>query len=752
MSYAITTPLEPDGNFDLRNSFPLLQTPVFGRLRGKTAVPALAIFEKMSDVLASGNDSTFDNEVFWEDFYQTNIKDFASLIQLLFILAVNSVDEGNKTSVQAAINKEFSSDVRHFYGFAPSSLKTALLDMPRFHEISFIMNTWRTNHWDAVAADNLAWNVLASFFVWMNTKGKNGMTIIKLNKKTFSAFIWQHNAVACWMGKQFGNKNNNSDFEKWFNLKFAYYKNAEYLQTTPDIGITTPILSVFDFGRAYCLELIPEEEMTAELTTRLNASDSLSMASKVFLCSRRLDQPSELKQYSTVSSFRPMEKVVRKVVDLIIESEINRGQATTPFSRLAIRMTGLQGSTLWVKLLKALGYEDFSKIDNYHGVIYSKREVVSAMIRACTPSDEDDADNLAAAVQLYGLEPSDVATAAVIAPQWLELTEQFTSMNGLKSIALFFHAHIGTDNSDEIKKEIAQYTSIPLDDMRAGAFALDWFKSINVEANENVFRLVSIASKYISSGAEYSRMKNCIIAVKGRLSQRAVRNEIIEKRSKVMLISYGLIPLGKRRLVDLQRRYQTFMKFFEESRDYGYQRQLAEEKAVKIAIFNLAQNAGYPCVEQLIWDMEADSFKDGERFMVPKMIDGLKVYVAIDEVSGEPYIRCVKHGWGALADLPPRLKRHSYVKQLKEAVKRLNNPYLKDDAALRVAMDNRQPILYDNLIRWAQHPILCRRLQHVRFTSASGHEGYFTLKGLATNDQKVYLPTDDEYLTINSLE
>ena len=70
-------------------------------------------------------------------------------------------------------------------------------------------------------------------------------------------------------------------------------------------------------------------------------------------------------------------------------------------------------------------------------------------------------------------------------------------------------------------------------------------------------------------------------------------------------------------------------------------RQESEKKAVTIALQNLARNSGYGDVTRLTWSMETELIKEITPYLTPKEIEGVEVYVQVNN-EGKPEIkRCV---------------------------------------------------------------------------------------------------------------
>ena len=78
-------------------------------------------------------------------------------------------------------------------------------------------------------------------------------------------------------------------------------------------------------------------------------------------------------------------------------------------------------------------------------------------------------------------------------------------------------------------------------------------------------------------------------------------------------------------------------------KEFGAQRQESEKKAVNIALQNLARNSGYGDVTRLTWSMETELIKELLPYLSPKEIDGVEVYVQINE-EGKSEIKQIKDG------------------------------------------------------------------------------------------------------------
>ena len=95
----------------------------------------------------------------------------------------------------------------------------------------------------------------------------------------------------------------------------------------------------------------------------------------------------------------------------------------------------------------------------------------------------------------------------MFAPQWIELTEKAIGWKGLTSAAYYFHAHTNETCDDKKKAIIARYTPIDVDDLREGAFDIDWFKDAFKTIGKQRFEVVYNAAKYISCSNSHTRAR-----------------------------------------------------------------------------------------------------------------------------------------------------------------------------------------------------------------------------------------------------
>ena len=201
-------------------------------------------------------------------------------------------------------------------------------------------------------------------------------------------------------------------------------------------------------------------------------------------------------------------------------------------------------------------------------------------------------------------------------------------------------------------------------------------------------------------------------------------------------MSYGLIPLGRKPDKELLDRYQYLQKFLKESKEFGAQRQESEKKAVNIALQNLARNSGYGDVTRLTWSMETELIKELLPYLSPKEIDGVEVYVQINE-EGKSEIKQIKDG-KELNSMPAKLKKHPYIEELKAVHKKLKDQYTRSRVMLEQAMEDCTRFEENELRKLMQNPVIWPLLRHLVFI-CNGQTGFYT-DGLLVTVNAVCLP------------
>ena len=459
----------------------------------------------------------------------------------------------------------------------------------------------------------------------------------------------------------------------------------------------------------------------------------------------------EDKKVATLNQFMLNEalKVIydegRKIVDYVVQNELKRGDSPTIYSKALNRIYKIEGIDYLVQILQALGKETLDRTSYYYGSGYdSKKGVLSHLLKVCYPTEKDNSKELAKKLKGTDITEQRLIEVAMFSSQWIEIIEGYLGWKGLASGCYYFQAHM---SDIDVNKEglFAKYTPISIEDLKEGAFDIDWFKSAYKELGEKKFEMLYDSAKYISDGAKHSRARMFADAVNGKLNLKETEKKIEDKRNKDLVASYSLIPLLKDKKKDALHRYQFLQKFLKESKKFGAQRRASEAKAVNISLENLSRNMGYSDVTRLIWNMETALINEMKEYFVPKKLDDVDVYIKIDEL-GQSEIIYEKAG-KELKSLPTKLKKDKYIEDIKEVHKNLKEQYRRSRKMLEEAMEDGTEFYGYEIENLMTNPVIAPILKSLIF-KMDKNLGYYEDKKLKSAKKKAVAVKDDSLLKI----
>ena len=326
----------------------------------------------------------------------------------------------------------------------------------------------------------------------------------------------------------------------------------------------------------------------------------------------------------------------QRVIDSIVTAELRRGDTPALHSAAVDSIERVEGIQLFVRILQALGALKLDRGSWYAGSDEAKASTLSHLLKVSHPHAGETAADLKAALKDAGIAQQRLVEAAMYAPQWIPLIEAYLGWRSMASGCYYFQAHM-SDIPKERASMIAKYTPIPIEDLMEGAFDIGWFKAAYKELGKAHFESLYDAAKYISNGAKHARARKFADAVRGELKLADVEKEITAKRNKDLVMCCGLIPLKRAREKDMLARYVFLQNFLKESKQFGAQRRASEEKAVEIALSNLARACGFDDVTRLVWMAETELIKAHADHFTPKEVEdvALSLSVAADGARTE---------------------------------------------------------------------------------------------------------------------
>ena len=694
----------------------------------------------------------------WKTFYEEEIGSYDKLLMMSFMLTSTDTlkdeddsDEEDEEGIKADQKScnTFEPLINRMYaGITYRGLRKDLRKMPYYEQMSDIIEALAYEYKDEAVYQRLSVNMLLQLLPSLTTQNifrqytsKHAWLRNKLEygEKQIVYPIHNNKFVNFWLETP-QKPMNDELFIRYFTVRYQLYKLTNYMEHTPEPEETDSYLHATNFARAWMLGIIPTEEVYREMMGRVSSPDQLKAITTVLNDNVRFNKEKE--RYADIKGidFSLFRSLTQKMVDRILEIELKRGDSETQVTSLAEELSYVYGAETFIRILQAFGKDTFIRDSyNWGG---TKRGVLSSLLHACHPLPTDTGENLKKLAKQADISDERLVEAAMFAPQWIELTEKAIGWKGLTSAAYYFHAHTNETCDDKKKAIIARYTPIDVDDLREGAFDIDWFKDAFKTIGKRRFEVVYNAAKYISCGNSHARARKFADAINGAVKAADIKKEIIAKRNKDLLMSYSLIPLGRKPDKELLDRYQYLQKFLKESKEFSAQRQESEKKAVNIALQNLARNSGYGDVTRLTWSMETELIKELLPYLSSEEIDGVEAYVQINE-EGKPEMTQIKDG-KKLNSMPAKLKKHPYIEELKAVHKKLKDQYTRSRVMLEQAMEDRTRFEENELRKLTRNPAIWPLLKHLVFI-CNGQTGFYTDGSLITvNAVRLPLKPEDE--------
>ncbi|QHS58588.1 DUF4132 domain-containing protein [Chitinophaga agri] len=491
------------------------------------------------------------------------------------------------------------------------------------------------------------------------------------------------------------------------------YNWRQFSGLPENIRYSHPPLDIF--CRAFQQGLISESEMYRGILDGDN----------VRVLSSRKEAKDEEGYFVRYPFLQPMFNRVR---EHLLDIELKRGDTATSVTDFAKEIQSLEGTQRFADILAGLGKTTLHKGYIYSSESENKQQLFSTMLKRCFPLATDTDEQFAAAMDRIKVTETRLLEAAVYAPQWQKLVSKYLGWKGLDAAIWWMHAHTKTsayaEQTAEAESEIARYSSVDVQDFKDGAVDKDWFLQAYKEIGTERWQKVYDAAKYISDGNGHRRARLYADVMTGSLKIREVTEKVRDKRDQDYLRMYGLIPLHKtNKEKDILDRYEYIQQFKKESKQFGAQKQASEATAIRIAMENLARNAGYADPQRLTWAMETKQVQTILSKETQVQYDDVLIGLIIDE-DGEADVVAFKND-RKLASIPAKYKKDTKVLELLEFKKTLKEQFRRSRKALEDAMVKGDAFDGAELINLFTHPVIARHLEKLVFITDKGH-GFWT--------------------------
>ncbi|MBP1650898.1 MAG: hypothetical protein H6Q26_1055 [Bacteroidetes bacterium] len=419
-----------------------------------------------------------------------------------------------------------------------------------------------------------------------------------------------------------------------------------------------------------------------------------------------------------------LQPMYNRVREHLLDIELKRGDSATPVSAFVTEIERLEGIHRFAQILAGLGKDSLHKGYIYAADHKNKQQLFSSLLKKCYPSATDTQEKFNEAMKAISAKEERLIEAAVYAPQWQRLVSGCLNWKGLDTAIWWLHVHTKSDaysaKNADFESAVALYTSIELQDFKDGAVDKDWFQQAYKEIGKDRWQKVYNAAKYISDGNGHRRARLYADVITGDLKIKEVTQKVKEKRDQDYLRMYGLIPLSKANAQkDILGRYEYIQQFKKESKQFGAQKQTSEGIAIRIAMENLARNAGYADPMRLSWAMETKQVQNILSKETQVQYDDVLIGLIIEE-DGEADVVAFR-GDKKLAAIPAKYKKDKKVLELQEFKKTLKEQFRRSRKSLEEAMVRGDGFEAPELANLFSHPVIAKRLEKLVFVTDKGH-------------------------------
>lgn len=713
--------------------------------------------------------SNYPLEDVWRDFYKNEIKDFSTLWQLYTLDYNSSINENNIKEYQDFYKKILGIDITELRTKLKKANLKYVFSENYYNDTGYVLEIIDMLY-EEYSKENKDYlfeiGKVFTSYVLENFEAKD---IVKQQERYNKEIYYNVNIYNRYSGLEYlfvraidylEFYNDEKAFTESFVLRYNLDKKIEkYINENLkgcEIGGTTKAFGLRNYAIASILKIAEKDliykyvlELDNEVAKEINVHgfsklDGFMNNYRNILAKKEDKKIATLNQFMLNDALKVIYDEGRKIVDYVVQNELKRGDSPTIYSKSLHKIYRIEGIDYLVQILQALGKETLDRTSYYWGGDDSKKAVLSHLLKVCYPTEKDNSKELAKKLKGTDITEQRLVEVAMYASQWLEIIESYLGWKGLVSGCYYFQAHM-SDVDKNKEGLIAKYTPISIDDLRDGAFDIDWFKSAYKELGEKKFEMLYDSAKYISDGAKHSRARMFADAVNGKLNLKETEKKIEDKRNKDLVASYSLIPLLKDKQKDALHRYQFLQKFLKDSKKFGAQRRASEAKAVNISLENLSRNMGYSDVTRLIWNMETALINEMKEYFIPKKLDDVDVYIKIDDL-GQSEIIYEKAG-KELKSLPTKLKKDKYIEAIKEVHKNLKEQYRRSRKMLEEAMEDGIEFYSYEIENLMTNPVIAPILKSLIFKMGNDL-GYYVDKKLKSAKKKSVAVKDDSLLKI----
>ncbi|MBL1219312.1 DUF4132 domain-containing protein [Chryseobacterium sp. L7] len=475
------------------------------------------------------------------------------------------------------------------------------------------------------------------------------------------------------------------------------------------------------FCKAYELNVITKDELYEGIFTADSVIRDLTGAKTTTVYHHQ-------ERYTDTFPF--LKPIIEDIQNKFLDVELIRGDANTAVSQFVQEFQTIYGTNRLVQLLKGLGKSTLyaNYIYSYGNESMTKQKLFSYLIKNSHPLESDTQESFNEMMKKEKISELRLIQAAVYAPQWQKLISTYLGWKGLDSAIWWMHAHTKTSayqaQNSELESEVAKYSSVDVQEFQDGAVDKDWFTQAYKELGKARWEMLYESAKYISDGNGHRRARLYSDTLTGDLKIKEVTAKVKDKRDQDYLRVYGLVPLSKANPEkDVLSRYEYIQQFKKESKEFGSMKQASESLAIRVALENLARNAGYPDPIRLTWAMETKQIQTILSKETQVTIDGVTAGLIIEDDGKAEMV--VFRDDKQLKSIPPKIKKDKAIVELGNYRKIMREQWTRSRKGLEEAMIRGDEFFFAEIKNLFEHPVIVKHLEKLVFISNDDKTGFY---------------------------
>jgi len=525
--------------------------------------------------------------------------------------------------------------------------------------------------------------------------------------------------------------------------------------------------------RAYQAGLANLHEIAAHLVgPRCRSYGSDDGFDLLSLLTRRKQSPDDERFLEAHPEVRDL---VRKVRDLIVGIELQRGDSPSVVTVAAADLSSLEGTDLLIQLLTALQKTGFKMARSYSDAPKSRPQSLTYLASITYPSSdespEQSAAKLRAAVDSGAVSEERLIELAFLAPQWVRIVEMCFQWNGMAEALYWFLAHMNSwgssaedraaeaegfdeedsaDDDDEDEDEVGEdestfdkprklspwerlifeRTSLTEEERSDGAIDVAWFRRVYAEIGADRWKQLAQGARFAANASQARKAQLLADVLLGQASLEELIQSIRKKFLKESVRLLGLFPLpeGTSKNAELKRRFDVLAEYGRYARTLSGLTKPEALRSLQIGLQNLAGTAGYPDPIRLEWALGADAVRDLASGPVQVTKEGVTVSLQLDEQT-QPVITVVR-GDKPLKSAPPAVKKDKAVTELYERARDLKRQTSRQRQTLEGMMCRGDVLTGLEVATLCEHPLVAPFLERLILVG-EGILGYPVRQGKA---------------------